>query len=130
MTNSERSSPHSQKLWVRVCFAQITQVHHKGVRLVRVKAKNTTNRIRNNMPRNKGSLNKVTQDIKKVLQTVLEGQIDRIELALDDVYERNTVTYLQIITKLLPYLLPKAKEDNSIENSPKPFSWFDNDDDE
>ena len=50
------------------------------------------------MPRNKGSLNKVTQDTKKVLQTVLEGQIDRIELALDDVYERNTVTYLQIIT--------------------------------
>ena len=44
------------------------------------------------MPRNKGSLNKVTQDTKKVLQTVLEGQIDRIELALDDVYERNTVT--------------------------------------
>ena len=82
------------------------------------------------MPRNKGSLNKVTQDTKKVLKTVLEGQIDRIELALDDVYERNTVTYLQIITKLLPYLLPKAKEDNSIENSPKPFTWFDNDDDE
>lgn len=80
------------------------------------------------MPRNKGSLNKVTQDTKKVLQTVLEGQIDRIELALDDVYERNTVTYLQIITKLLPYLLPKAKEDNSIQNSPKPFTWFDDND--
>jgi len=80
------------------------------------------------MPRNKGSLNKVTQDTKKVLQTVLEGQIDRIELALDKVYERDTTTYLQIITKLLPYLLPKAKEDNSIQNSPKPFVWFDDND--
>jgi hypothetical protein len=80
------------------------------------------------MPRNKGSLNKVTQDTKKVLQTVLEGQIDRIELALDKVYERDTTTYLQIITKLLPYLLPKAKEDNSIQNSPKPFAWFDDND--
>ena len=80
------------------------------------------------MPRNKGSLNKVTQDTKKVLQTVLEGQIDRIELALDEVYEHNSLTYLQVITKLLPYLLPKAKEDNSIQNSPKPFVWFDDND--
>ena len=97
---------------------------------MRVKAKNSINRIRKNMPRNKGSLNKVTQDTKKVLKTVLEGQIDRIELALDEVYDCNPVTYLQIITKLLPYLLPKAKEDTNIHISPKPFSWFDNDDDE
>ena len=82
------------------------------------------------MPRNKGSLNKVTQDTKKVLKTVLEGQIDRIELALDDVYERNTVTYLQIITKLLPYLLPKAIEGTTISFSKKPLSWFTTDDDE
>jgi hypothetical protein len=102
----------------------------KVSRLVRVKAKNTTNRIMENMPRNKGSLNKVTQDTKKVLKTVLEGQIDRIELALDDVYERNTVTYLQIITKLLPYLLPKAIEDTTISFSKKPLSWFNTDDDE
>ena len=80
------------------------------------------------MPRNKGSLNKVTQDTKKVLQTVLEGQIDRIELAPDEVYEHNSLTYLQVITKLLPYLLPKAKEDNSIQISPKPFTWFDDND--
>ena len=97
---------------------------------MRVKAKNTTNRIRKNMPRNKGSLNKVTQDTKKVLKTVLEGQIDRIELALDDVYERNTVTYLQIITKLLPYLLPKATEDTTINFSKKTLSWLNTDDDE
>jgi hypothetical protein len=102
----------------------------KVSRLMRVKAKNTTNRIMENMPRNKGSLNKVTQDTKKVLKTVLEGQIDRIELALDDVYERNTVTYLQIITKLLPYLLPKAIEDTTISFSKKPLSWFNTDDDE
>ena len=102
----------------------------KVSRLMRVKAKNTTNRIMENMPRNKGSLNKVTQDTKKVLKTVLEGQIDRIELALDDVYERNTVTYLQIITKLLPYLLPKAIEDTTISFSKKPLSWFSTDDDE
>ena len=77
------------------------------------------------MPRNKGSLNKVTQDTKKVLKKVLEGQIDRIELALDDVYERNTVTYLQIITKLLPYLLPKATEDTTICKTQKNhFVWF------
>ena len=102
----------------------------KVSRLMRVKAKNTTNRIMENMPRNKGSLNKVTQDTKKVLKTVLEGQIDRIEMALDDVYERNTVTYLQIITKLLPYLLPKAIEDTTISFSKKPLSWFNTDDDE
>ena len=102
----------------------------KVSRLMRVKAKNTTNRIMENMPRNKGSLNKVTQDTKKVLKTVLDGQIDRIELALDDVYERNTVTYLQIITKLLPYLLPKAIEDTTISFSKKPLSWFNTDDDE
>ena len=82
------------------------------------------------MPRNKGSLNKVTQDTKKVLKTVLEDQIDRIELALDDVHERNTVTYLQIITKLLPYLLPKATVDANISFSKKPLSWFTTDDDE
>ena len=102
----------------------------KVCRLMRVKAKNSINRIRKNMPRNKGSLNKVTQDTKKVLKTVLEGQIDRIELALDDVYGRNTVTYLQIITKLLPYLLPKAIEDTTISFSKKPLSWFNTDDDE
>jgi len=51
-------------------------------------------------------------------------------LALDDVYEPNTVTYLQIITKLLPYLLPKAIEDTTISFSKKPLSWFNTDDDE
>ncbi len=97
---------------------------------MRVKAKNTTNRIMENMPRNKGSLHKVTQATNKALKTYLAGQIDRIEFALDDVYERNTVTYLQIITKLLPYLLPKAIEDTTISFSKKPLSWFNTDDDE
>lgn len=82
------------------------------------------------MPRNKGSLNKVTHDTKKVLRVVLEGQMDRIESALDDVYEHNTVTYLQIITKLLPYLLPKATEATTITFSNKKPSWFDSEKDD
>ena len=82
------------------------------------------------MPRNKGSLNKVTQDTKKVLSTVLEGQIDRIEASLDDVYSINKSTYLQLMIKMLPYILPKASEDTSIEIIKKPLSWLDEDNNE
>ena len=76
------------------------------------------------MPRKQGSLNRITSESKQLLSTVLEGQMDRIEEALDDVFDRNKITYLQLMTKLLPFIIPKPSENEGDPIVKRPLSWF------
>jgi hypothetical protein len=60
-----------------------------------------------------------------MLVDLIAGQTDRIQEALDEVFERNKREYLQIMVRLLPYVMPKATEANSSEPSEqRKLSWF------
>ena len=77
------------------------------------------------MPRTKGSPNRVTAKTKSLVSELILGQTDRIQEALDEVFECNKREYLQIMVRLLPYVMPKATELES--NKPaehKTLSWF------
>ena len=57
--------------------------------------------------RNKGSLNKTTQDVKEVLARVLDGREESIQLTLDGLEGKD---YIDAISKLLPYVIPKKSD--------------------
>ena len=77
------------------------------------------------MPRTKGSPNRVTAKTKSLVSELILGQTDRIQEALDEVFECNKREYLQIMVRLLPYVMPKASEMNSGEPSERrKLSWF------
>ena len=77
------------------------------------------------MPRTKGSPNRVTAKTKSLVSELILGQTDRIQEALDEVFECNKREYLQIMVRLLPYVMPKATEVSPSEPSERrKLSWF------
>ena len=77
------------------------------------------------MRRTKGSPNRVTAKTKSLVSELILGQTDRIQEALDEVFECNKREYLQIMVRLLPYVMPKATEVESTETAKhQKLSWF------
>ena len=77
------------------------------------------------MPRTKGSPNRVTAKTKSLVSELILGQTDRIQEALDEVFDCNKREYLQIMVRLLPYVMPKATEVESTETAKhQKLSWF------
>ena len=75
--------------------------------------------------RTKGTPNKCTAETKALLVNLIAGQTDRIQEALDEVFECNKREYLQIMVRLLPYVMPKATEVESTETAKhQKLSWF------
>mgnify|MGYP001575472205 CR=1 len=79
------------------------------------------------MPRKKGSLNQTTRDTKEFLNAGVKNEHSRIEAALLDLFETNKASYLNAITKLLPFITPKASEMHLLtpDTLSKMPSWFD-----
>ena len=82
------------------------------------------NKKTNSMPRKLGSVNRVTSESKQMLSHVLEGQMDRIGEALDEAFDRNKITYLQLMTKLLPFIIPKSSGSEPDQVMKRPLSWL------
>lgn len=77
------------------------------------------------MPRTKGSPNRVTAKTKSLVSELILGQTNRIQEALDEVFDCNKREYLQIMVRLLPYVMPKATEVESTETAKhQKLSWF------
>ena len=78
------------------------------------------------MPRKKGTPNRITAKTKELLSDLIMGQTDRIQKALDEVFECNKKEYLNVMIRLIPYVMPKATEVESdeAESGRKPLSWF------
>lgn len=75
--------------------------------------------------RTKGTPNKCTSKTKELLSDVICGEADRIQEALDEVFEGNKRDYLHIMAKLLPYVIPRATEAQTKEPPERrPLSWF------
>ena len=79
------------------------------------------------MPRTKGLLNQTTRETKELLNLVVKNEHSRIEAALLDLFETNKASYLNAITKLLPFITPKASEMHLLtpDTLSKMPSWFD-----
>ena len=78
------------------------------------------------MPRRKGVPNRVTKQSRKILVDVLEQETGRIKQALDALFEESKRDYLLVMSRMLPYILPKASpEEVSITITPKKPTWFD-----
>ena len=53
------------------------------------------------------------------------GQTDRIQEAHDEVFECNKKEYLNVMIRLIPYVMPKATiESTESESGRQPLSWF------
>ena len=77
------------------------------------------------MPRTKGSPNRVTAKTKSLVSELILGQTNRIQEALDEVFDCNKREYLQIMVRLIPYVMPKATEVESTETAKhQKLSWF------
>ena len=65
---------------------------------------------------------------KSLLSDLILGETDRIHEALDEVFECNKKEYLQVMIRLLPYVMPKATEIESTESESGRWrlSWFGN----
>ena len=78
------------------------------------------------MPRRQGVPNRVTKQSRKILVDVLEKESGRIKWALDTLYEESKRDYLLVMSRMLPYILPKASpKEVSIAITPKTPTWFD-----
>lgn len=79
------------------------------------------------MPRKKGSLNQSTRETKEFLNLVVKNEHAHIEAALLDLFQSNKASYLHAITKLLPFITPKARETNMRKPGlpSKTPNWFD-----
>ena len=78
------------------------------------------------MPRKKGSPNKISAETKELLSELVNGEFLRIQSALTELRQTDSFKYLQILSKLLVFVIPKAVEEHNVTiNQPKtPPSWF------
>ena len=63
--------------------------------------------------RPKGLENKVTKDAKERFMEIMEGEIENVKSALSNVRKENESQYLNLLSKLLPYFLPKKVDVSS-----------------
>ena len=63
--------------------------------------------------RKKGTQNKVTKDLKPILQTLLQKELKNLPQLITQLEPKERV---DAITKLLPYIIPKMKQVDNIIN--------------
>lgn len=66
----------------------------------------------NSQGRPKGSRNKNTTERAKIIQSIIESELDKIE---EHFSEMNSREILDFVSRLLPYYLPKIKP-NEVQN--------------
>ena len=57
--------------------------------------------------RRAGTPNKITEQAKELFNAIMSRQIDKMEAALDEIYNDSKTKYIDSITKLAQYFLPK-----------------------
>ena len=60
--------------------------------------------------RPKGVPNKTTAEMKEMLNAIMAKQWDKVESALEALYEKDPVKYVDVITKYFPYVVPKKMD--------------------
>ncbi len=60
--------------------------------------------------RKAGTPNRTTKEARELFNVIMSGQVSNIELALNKVYAENPSKYLDAISKLLQYFIPKQTD--------------------
>lgn len=73
--------------------------------------------------RPKGVENKVTQDAKALFMEIMEGQVPKVQQALEEVYKDDKGQFLKYLAALMPYFIPKKTDvtSNGKELNDKPI---------
>ncbi len=70
--------------------------------------------------REKGTPNNVTKEARELFTQTLEGQVPRLKIALDEVFEQDKDRFVELFTKLAPYFMPKKYDVTTKEETLKP----------
>ena len=60
--------------------------------------------------RKKGVTNRTTKEARDFFTKVVQGQFDNIEGAMQELYEKDKARYIDSLTKLVQYVLPKKTD--------------------
>jgi hypothetical protein len=73
--------------------------------------------------RPKGSVDKVTSDAKALFMEIMEGQVPKVQEALNEVYKEDKAAFLKYLAALMPYFIPKKTDvtSNGKELNEKPI---------
>jgi len=70
--------------------------------------------------RPKGSTNKITKELRAVLKTVVFDELERLPGTLEELEPEKRA---ELLTKLLPYVMPKIQQANYGFDEPMDFGW-------
>ncbi len=78
----------------------------------------------------KGAENKVTKEARELFKDIMEGEIIHVQESFQKVRQKNPAKYLDCLSKLMPYFLPKQVDLTSKGNalSPMIIDWTGNKD--
>lgn len=58
----------------------------------------------------KGAVTKTSLKARELFTSIMEGQMDNVQSALEEVREDDRARYLDLLSKFLPYFIPKKVE--------------------
>jgi ATP-dependent Zn protease len=83
--------------------------------------------------RPKGSSNKITTEVRECVSKLIEEEVPRLKEALDEVRKESPARYVELVTKLLPYVAPKLASITTVDETDSLQTnlptWFDEVDD-
>lgn len=68
----------------------------------------------------KGAVNQTTKQVKEVISTLLEKEFQDIEQYKEKLTPSE---WLNVLVKLVPYVVPKQTETNATINTPQQVDW-------
>ena len=70
--------------------------------------------------REKGTPNKLTKEIRKILNDIVHKELEKIEEKLNTLEPKQR---LELLIKLMPYVLPKVESISDSDSASKPIQW-------
>ena len=70
--------------------------------------------------REKGTPNKLTKEIRKILNDIVHIELEKVEKNLNTLEPKQR---LEILIKLMPYVLPKAESISESDSKSEPIKW-------
>jgi hypothetical protein len=75
--------------------------------------------------RPKGASNKATAEARAVFMKLMNGQVEYIEAALEELRAESSEKYIGALSKMMPYFMPKQEHTEITLRGPhKAPSWF------
>ena len=70
--------------------------------------------------REKGTPNKLTKEIRKILNNIFHKELEKVEENLNTLEPKQR---LELLIKLMPYVLPKVESISESDAESKPIQW-------